>query len=594
MEENVSKHIWLPRFRLIAKHLTPHKRELVIMSLLGVIAALTEGSVPFIIGRFLDALVGTVALPSFLRDFPSWSVFLFLFAVVQLTSGFFSWLIGRRAATLGNILHASMSANGYSHLLRLPLSFHKNHKPGEVTDTIRRSAINLSNFAENILIRLAPQFLSVVVGLSIGYLINPALTLVLAVGILAFSVLLSVVVRPLAGATRAGQELWSKASGYSHNVNSNVVAVKQAGSEEYERGRNWDVWVNGASAGWMKVEHVWKNISYFQNAIITATRLAVFLASVYFISRGELTIGGLVAFNGYAAMVFGPFATLGLNWATVENALSSVERAEHIYELPEEAYEQPGGANVTDVSSVEFADVRFSYKEGEPEVLKGVSFKAERGEVIVLVGKTGAGKSTIIDLLSGYYEPTAGEVRVSGIPTGRMNLKSLRSRIAVVPQEVALFNDTIRANIAYGSPGSSDAEIEEAAVKAHVDEFVERFPLKYDQEVGHRGVKLSVGQKQRVAIARAILRNPDILILDEPTSALDAETEKYITESFEELMRGRTTFIIAHRLSTVRRADKILFLEDGKIVEEGSHAKLMRKKGGKYRALYNLHVGLRE
>jgi ATP-binding cassette subfamily B protein len=194
----------------------------------------------------------------------------------------------------------------------------------------------------------------------------------------------------------------------------------------------------------------------------------------------------------------------------------------------------------------------------------------------------------------GFNFPQSGLVLMDNNPTNILNLHFLRSHIAIVPQEVVLFNDTIESNLKYGVPHASKKDLEEAARKAHALEFIENFPKGWDQEVGERGIKLSVGQKQRVAIARAILRDPAILILDEPTSALDAKSEHAITQSLKELMMGRTTFIIAHRLSTVRQADKILVLHEGRIVEEGTHHELIQKEGGKYRELYELQIGLHE
>jgi ABC-type multidrug transport system fused ATPase/permease subunit len=198
------------------------------------------------------------------------------------------------------------------------------------------------------------------------------------------------------------------------------------------------------------------------------------------------------------------------------------------------------------------------------------------------------------DLISGYYFANSGVVSIDGHDIRKLNLHELRSQIGIVPQEVVLFNSTIKENISYGMPGATIDQILEAAKRAKADDFIEKFPLKYEQEVGERGVKLSVGQKQRIAIARAMLRDPRILILDEPTSALDSETEKYITASFEELMKGRTTFVIAHRLSTVRKADKILLLKDGVIAEEGKHDELMQIPDGAYRRVYELHIGLHD
>ena len=225
-------------------------------------------------------------------------------------------------------------------------------------------------------------------------------------------------------------------------------------------------------------------------------------------------------------------------------------------------------------------------------MLSHINFSVSPGEIVAFVGESGVGKSTAISLISGYYFPMKGDVLIDDVDTRKWNLAALRKHIAVVPQEVALFNDTIKVNIKYGTPDATDQEVQHAAKEAHIAEFIATLPNGYDTMVGERGIKLSVGQKQRVSIARAILRNPCILILDEPTSALDAKTEQIITKALERLMKGRTTFIIAHRLSTVRKASKIFVFEKGKIVETGTHDELIAKKGGTYQNLYHYQIGL--
>lgn len=582
------------RWKLIFKHLAPYKKEFRFLSVVGVVSAITGGVVPYVVGRFLDSLVQPLDINILGWEIAGWVFFLSIFGFIQITNDFSEWFISKRSSYLAINIHSKENANGYAFLLTLPLSFHKNSKPGEISEIVWKSANMLANLSEHILIRLAPQFLSIIVGLTIAWYLNIYLSLVLIAGIALYSVLLVKMVSPLAVATSEGQKEWGKAHGYSGNINSNVLAVKQAGGEAYERGQLYKKWVGNAAKGWIKVEEIWNNVSYIQNLIVTITRITIFVLSVYFISKGALTIGELIAFNGYAAMVFGPFAILGRNWATVENALSAVARAEEIFKLAPEAYYKTKGVSVSGNGAVEFKNVHFKYKDEDPMVLKGISFTVLPGEVVALVGKTGVGKSTLIDLISGYYFPTEGEVGIDGHDTRALNLKDLRAHIAVVPQETPLFNDTISNNIKYGSFDASDKKVREAAKLAHVDEFVKKFPKKYEQEVGHRGMKLSVGQKQRVAIARAMLRNPKILILDEPTSALDSKTEQFITESLEELMRGRTTFIIAHRLSTVRKANKIFVFDKGRIAEEGSHDELMKIKNGRYREMYELHIGLHE
>ncbi len=269
-----------------------------------------------------------------------------------------------------------------------------------------------------------------------------------------------------------------------------------------------------------------------------------------------------------------------------------IARVEKMLDQAPEKYHPENAVILKELrGDIEFKNTSFSYKRGQ-KVLDNVSFTVRAGEVVALVGESGVGKSTLIELLSGYYFANTGKVLVDGRDIKRLDLNFLRGSIGVVPQEVVLFNDTVKNSIRYGKFGASEEEVLSAAKEAYADDFIEKFPKKYETVVGERGIKLSVGQKQRIAIARAILRDPKILILDEPTSALDSATERSVTESLEKLMQGRTTFIVAHRLSTVRKADKILVLEAGTIKEAGNHDELMQKEGGAYRHLYEMHIGL--
>jgi len=282
-----------------------------------------------------------------------------------------------------------------------------------------------------------------------------------------------------------------------------------------------------------------------------------------------------------------------MNWQNIQNGLVRIEQAEKILAMPTEVYSPVNASPLVEIKGdIEFRNVHFNYSKKDGDVLKDVSLKIKAGEVVALVGESGAGKSTLIDLISGYYFAQKGKVLIDGVDIKKINLNVLRENIAIVPQEVSLFNDTIKTNIKYGSFNASDEDVQKAAEGAYADMFIQKFPKKYKQIVGERGIKLSVGQKQRVAIARAILRDPNILILDEPTSALDPRVERFISDSLKELMKDRTTFIIAHRLSTVRDADRILVFDEGKIVEEGKHEELMNIENGIYRKLYSLHVGL--
>lgn len=596
---NPKDHIsFSTKIRAVKRHLAPFTGALVLVSALGLLSAVANGTVPLLVGRFLDTLIsgGSVMLPYF-GEVPLWSVLLGAWVFAQLVANVTDWVIGYQSRIIGTRLQANYIIDAYSKLLRLPVSFFKEQKSGELSELVNRVSWMLDTIVGSVLITLAPQFLSIMIGTAIAFSLQPSLAVVLLAGVVIYLISLVILLRPVAGMQARGHRMWREAYGSVSDAYTNLQTVKQAGAEEFEERKSKDAFFKpgGAVSVWKRLEVSWNNLNAFQRVVIVLTQLVIFLMSVSLIAQGQMTLGELIAFNAYAGLIFGPFVALGNQWQTVQNGLTAAAQAEVIFETTEESYSPEGAEPLGDLKGdVQFDNVHFAYSEKDPEVLSGVSFTAHAGELIALVGETGAGKSTTADLISGYYYPTRGEVRIDGHDTKKLSLRELRAHVAIVPQEVVLFNTSIMDNIRYGRPNATDEEVQEAARRARADVFIEKFPEGYTQLVGERGIKLSVGQKQRVAIARAILRDPRILVLDEPTSALDAQTEAYITKSLEELMQGRTTFVIAHRLSTVRKADKILVLEHGKIIEMGRHDELVNKEGGAYRRLYELNIGLHE
>ncbi|MDR3546944.1 MAG: ABC transporter ATP-binding protein [Candidatus Pacebacteria bacterium] len=589
------------KIRAIWHHIRRYRKELITVSVLGIISAVANGTVPLLVGRFLDALIrpATFTLPHF-GPIPIFIALLALWVIVQLIANTTDWIIGRISRKLGTNLQAQYIVDAYSHILTLPVSFFKNQKSGELSELVSRASWMLDTIVSSVLINLAPQFLSIAVGIAISFYLQPLLASVLLLGILLYIITLIRIILPVAGLQAKVHRLWRTAYGKAYDAYANLQTVKNAGAEEFEQQKATDAFFSergerGAAVQWNKLEMSWNDINAYQRILVLGTQLTIFSLSIDFVLHGTLTIGDLIAFNAYASMVFGPFVSLGSQWQTVQNGLTAAAQAEDVFDTASEIYDPPHAVSLADFhGDVSFNDVHFSYETGQPEVLSGVSWEAKAGQVIAFVGETGVGKSTSTELISGYYFPTSGTVSIDGHDIRTVSLRELRRNIAIVPQEVVLFNASIMDNIRYGRPEATDEEVRAAATKAHADAFIEKFPEKYEQVVGDRGIKLSVGQKQRVAIARAILRDPRILILDEPTSALDAETERYITSSLEELMRGRTTFIVAHRLSTVRQADQIIVLKAGKVAEQGTHDKLLQIKNGAYRHLYDLHIGLHE
>jgi subfamily B ATP-binding cassette protein MsbA len=310
------------------------------------------------------------------------------------------------------------------------------------------------------------------------------------------------------------------------------------------------------------------------------------------ITAGTLTPGEFTTFLGAAFMMYGPIKKLSRVNASIQQAIAAAERIFAMLDTHTEVGEKPGAPALPRMrESVEFRDVGFAYADRPDHfVLRHASFRVRAGQIVAMVGLSGAGKTTLSNLIPRFFDVTEGAVLIDGVDIRDVTLASLRSQIALVTQETVLFDDTIAANIAYGAPGASREAIEQAARAAHAHEFIVGLEQGYDARIGERGQRLSGGQRQRVAIARAILKDCPILVLDEATSALDAESEQLVQEALGNLMRNRTTFVIAHRLSTVRRADLILALESGRVAEMGTHDELIGQDGGVYARLYALQA----
>jgi ABC-type multidrug transport system fused ATPase/permease subunit len=302
---------------------------------------------------------------------------------------------------------------------------------------------------------------------------------------------------------------------------------------------------------------------------------------------GQLSPGALFAFIGLLSNFFDPVQQLSQFYQTMLAAMAALEKIVEVLDTEPAMADAPGARELPQIAGrVEFADVQFAYSPTSAEVLHGVSFAAEPGQTVALVGHTGAGKSTVVKLLARFYDPTSGRVLIDGTDVRDVTARSLRSQLGIVPQESFLFSGSVRSNIAFGRPEATDAEVVAAAEAVGADAFIRALPDGYDTEIQERGARLSIGQRQLVAFARALLADPRILILDEATSSVDIPTEARIEEALETLLSGRTAFVVAHRLSTIRRADVIVVLEHGRVIEAGTHRQLIERRG-RYYALYD-------
>jgi ABC-type multidrug transport system fused ATPase/permease subunit len=331
-------------------------------------------------------------------------------------------------------------------------------------------------------------------------------------------------------------------------------------------------------------------LSTIQDVIYTVSFVSILSLAILFLRAGQISSGEFIMFFGYTNMAFAPFRHIAAIYRNFKRVTVSIKRLVKLRKLvPEEM--KHGDKTISDFKGkIEFENIYFKYPNGK-QVLKNIKLKISSGETIALVGKSGVGKTTLSELTMGYYKPEKGKIKFDEIELQKLKLNWIRNQIAIVPQDLNLFNDTLINNLKYAKPNATKEEIVNATKAANAHDFIMKFPKKYSSIVGEEGIKLSAGQRQRIAIAMAFLKNPKILILDEPTSALDAESEKRVQDGINKLISGRTTIIIAHRFSTVRKAHRIVVLDKGKIAEIGNHEELMRKRGIYYN-LYSLQRGI--
>lgn len=467
----------------------------------------------------------------------------------------------------------------YKKIVALPMRFFEENRVGDLTSRITTDVTQLQEMVSWTLIELLRQVLILIIGVGIILWLTPSLALVMIASFPITIIIAIVLGRMVKKLSRQTQDSVAEANTVAEETFQAIQAVKAYTNELFESGRYKNFIDQSVSralhAAWYR-----GGLFFFIIAGIFGGILLVLWYGARMIQSGDLTAGELTTFALFTAFIGGAVGTLGDLYARLQRTVGASER---IMEILGEENEIAIDEEVPELKingAISWENVAFSYPmRPDVNVLSDISFSMDPGKRFALVGPSGAGKSTVIRLLMRYFDPAEGQIKVDGKPISEYDIRAYRRQIGIVPQEVILFGGSIKDNIAYGKPEASEEEIIDAAKQANAWEFIQRFPEGLNTMVGERGVQLSGGQKQRVAIARAILKNPTVLILDEATSSLDSESEKLVQEALDELMKNRTTIIIAHRLSTVREADRILVIQDGEIVEAGTHSELSQSEG---------------
>jgi len=565
----------------VLKYLKPYKKIIILAGVFAMAENLSQLAAPIIYGSTIDVLSKNQSVEKkIILLLVAWLVVVFL-------GDWFGRMKSKRASEIAYNASQDILVKPVAHLVKLPVSFHKNKKIGEIIQRFTRADGYMYQLVENGMFEMAPMIVNAILAFAIIAWIRWQLAVVYIFFISAYFVLTIRRTNPIIEHQKKLNRVFEKAYGDIFDRTENIISIKSNTAEEEENQRNAENYSRGFKHLTAHMS-LWLRLSFWQSLLFVVNFIILFALGLFYIRAGQITFGQFVMLLAYINILSSALTGLGGNYKRLQESLVAIGRADKIFsEIPEE-YEAPDARDIKNIrGEVKFQNISFTYDGDEQKVLGGISFIAEAGKMVAIVGKSGEGKSTLVDLISRYNIPQRGKILLDGMDIQKIKLKSLRGQIAIVPQEIDLFNDTIKNNIAYSKPGATEEEILNAAKLAYCHEFISEFPKKYEQIVGEKGVKLSTGQKQRVAIARAILRDPKILILDDATSALDSESEKYVQEALKEVMKNRTTFIIAHRLSTIRQADLILVLEDGKVVESGNHQELINH-GGVYQKLCEL------
>lgn len=564
----------------------PYKWKIVLTVLIGII----KFSIPLVIPLLLKYVVDDIIQGSgtteektstlFMVMAVMFAIFLVLRPPVEYYRQYFAqW-------TASKVLY-DIRDKLFAHIQKLSLRYYANTRAGEIISRVINDVEQTKEFVIIGLMNVWLDVMTIFIAIAIMLTMDVKLTLISIVLFPLYGLSVKFFYGRLRKLTRERSQALAEVQGHLHERVQGMPVIRSFAIEDYEQ-KQFDH-ENGNFLS-KAIRHTAWNAKTFAvvNTVTDLAPLIIITVAGYHVIHGTLTVGTMVAFFGYIERLYNPLRRLINSSTTLTQSIASMDRLFEFIDEPYELKDKPNAVKAERLKGiVEFKNVSFQYEKSEEMILKNLSLKAERGETVALVGMSGGGKSTLVSLIPRFYDVSAGSLKIDGIDVRDYQAQSLRNQIGMVLQDTFLFSESVRENISIGNPEASMEDIIEAAKAANAHDFIMELPQGYDTKVGERGVKLSGGQKQRISIARVFLKNPPLLILDEATSALDLESEHYIQEAMEKLAKDRTTFIVAHRLSTITHADKIVVIENGRVAEIGTHDELM-SRDGHYKHLFTI------
>ena len=565
-------------FRWAFKEFIWPRRKIVSLGLFLILVRSLSGLVlPYASKNLIDEVI-----PS--KDIEALTYLLIVVCIALLFQSVSSFSLTRLLSVEAQHLISILRASVQQKLLKLPISFFDNNKSGALVSRVMTDVEGVRNLVGTGLVQLFGGSITAIISLVILIKINGQMTLFVLVPVLIFAVIALKAFGYIRPIFRARGKINAEVTGRLTETLNGIRVIKGFNAEDQEK----EVFEKG-------VEELYQNVKKSLTATALMTSSSTFLLGLasagimgmggYFIMNNTMTYGEFVSFTLFLGFMIAPIVQMGNIGSQLTEAFAGLDRTQELMRIPEENNLEIRTLKLNQIEgNVSFKNISFSYDD-KTEVLHDISFEAPKGSVTALVGSSGSGKSTIAGLATAFLNPNSGKVLIDGVDLAKVDLKSFRSQLGVVLQDDFLYEGTIRENILFPRPNATEEELVVAVEGAYVNEFTDRFEEGLDTLIGERGVKLSGGQRQRISIARALLAKPKIVILDEATSNLDTQSEAFIQKSLAVLMRDRTTFVIAHRLSTIQKADQILVVEEGDIVERGKHEELIKRKG-RYFELY--------